>query len=103
MSSIKLRIKRQGEHTLIRLMVTHPMETGRRREGAAGVLVPAHFIQSLQIEHRGHLIADCLFSTAVSRDPYLAVRLRGGASGDTIKVSWEDNRGQRDSEEVVIP
>ncbi|MDD5036875.1 MAG: thiosulfate oxidation carrier complex protein SoxZ [Methylococcaceae bacterium] len=100
MSTIKIRFKRLESAVLIRILIAHPMETGRRQEG--GATVPAHFIQELKIEHNGKLVASCQFSTAVSRDPYLSVRLREGKPGDSIKVSWFDNLGQSDSEEARI-
>ncbi|MBS1214654.1 MAG: sulfur compound-chelating protein SoxZ, partial [Proteobacteria bacterium] len=62
----------------------------------------AHFIRTVRIEHNERLIASCDFSTAVSRDPYLSVRMRGGKSGDRIKVTWEDNLGRSDSDGAFI-
>jgi len=103
MSTIKLRFKRLGDATLIRMLVTHPMETGRRRDPATGTTAPAHYIQTLRIEHNGRTVADCQFSTAVSRDPYLSVRLHNAQSGDRIRVSWVDNLGASDRAESTVP
>ncbi len=103
MSSIKIRIKRLENVSLIRILITHPMETGRRQDKPGGGLVPAHFIQEVKIEHNGRTVASCHFGTAVSRDPYLSLRLKDGRPGDAIKVSWVDNLGQSDSEETRIP
>jgi len=103
MSSIKIRTKRQGEITLIRLLIEHPMETGRRREKDHGDLIPAHFIEHLSIQHNGKTVLESQFTTAISRDPYLSVRLRNGQSGDRIRVSWQDNLGLSDQEEITLP
>jgi len=103
MSTIKIRVKRREGVSLIRLLIAHPMDTGRKRDKASGELIPAHFIQEVKIEHNAKLIASCQLSTAVSRDPYLSLRLRGGVAGDKLKVSWIDNLGQSDSAETVIP
>ncbi len=102
MSSIKIRVKRLETASLIRILITHPMETGRRQEKPGGQVIPAHFIQEVEIEHNGKTVASCQFGTAVSRDPYLSVRLKDGKPGDAIKVSWVDNLGQSDSEEIRI-
>jgi sulfur-oxidizing protein SoxZ len=102
MSTIKIRVKRQEGVCLIRLLIAHPMDTGRQRDALSGNLIPAHFIQELKIEHNAKLVASCRLSTAVSRDPYLSFRLRGGAAGDRVKVSWTDNLGQSDSAETII-
>ncbi len=103
MSTIKIRVKPLAKTSLIRILIAHPMETGRRQDKTTGEIVPAHFIQEVKIEHNGKTIASCRFSTGVSRDPYLSVRLRDGKPGDAIKVSWVDNFGESDSEESRIP
>lgn len=102
MSTIKIRTKRQEAAWLLRVLIAHPMETGRRRDEAGGETVPAHFIQDVTIEHNGKTVATCRLGPGVSRDPYLALRLRGAAAGDSVKVSWADNLGQSDSEEAQI-
>jgi sulfur-oxidizing protein SoxZ len=103
MSTIKLRIKRLESVCLIRILITHPMETGRRQDKASGATIAAHFIQEVKIEHNGIIVASCKFGTAVSRDPYLSFRLREAKPGDRVRVSWLDNLGQSESEETQIP
>jgi sulfur-oxidizing protein SoxZ len=102
MSTLKIRTKQQDGLTLVRLLMTHPMETGRRRDEATGEVIPAHFIREVKIEHNGKLVVSGELSTAVSKDPYLSVRFRGGQPGDKIRVSWVDNLGRKDSAEAVI-
>jgi sulfur-oxidizing protein SoxZ len=103
MSTIKLRIKQLESACLIRILITHPMETGRRQDKASGAMIAAHFIQEVKIEHNGNIVASCQFGTAVSRDPYLSFRLREAKPGDSVRVSWSDNLGQSESEETQIP
>jgi sulfur-oxidizing protein SoxZ len=102
MSSIKIRIKPVESACLVRILISHPMETGRRLDKESGETIAAHFIQEVKIEHNGKVIARCQFGTAVSRDPYLSFRLRGAKSGDSVRVSWLDNLGQSDSDEIQI-
>jgi sulfur-oxidizing protein SoxZ len=102
LSSIKIRTKSQGNKTLIRLLIDHPMETGRRRDEATGKLVPAHFITDLRVELNGQPVVNGLLSTAVSRNPYFSFRLNAAKPGDMLRVSWKDNRGNTDSAESRI-
>lgn len=102
MSTLKVRAKYQDGLTLVRILVTHPMETGRRRDEATGERVPAHFIRELRIEHNGKLVVLGELSTAVSKDPYLSFRFRGGAIGDKVRVIWTDNVGQSDRADTLI-
>jgi sulfur-oxidizing protein SoxZ len=102
MSKLMIRTKRQDGFTLVRVLIEHPMETGRRQDEATGKPIPAHFITLVRIEHEGRLIASGELSTAVSKDPYLSVRFQGGKPGERVRVSWVDNRGGTDSAEAVI-
>lgn len=99
---IKIRTKRKDGLTLVRILIDHPMETGRRKDEVTGTPVPAHFITEVSIEHNGRLLATGELSTAVSRNPYLSVRFKGGKPGDRIRVSWVDNRGQSESAETKM-
>ena len=103
MSTIKLRLKCLDSVCLIRILIAHPMETGRRVDKESGETIPAHLIQEVKLEHNGKVVASCQFGTAVSRDPYLSFRLKAAKAGDRVKVRWVDNLGQSDSEEAQIP
>ncbi len=102
MVNTKIRAKLTDGTTRVRVLIQHPMHTGREKEAGTETVIPAHFIQRLKVERNGRLMIDCRLSTAVSRDPYLAFRLDGGAEGDRITVSWEDNRGQHDRQETIV-
>ena len=103
MSTIKIRVKPLENAYLIRILIAHPMETGRRQDKDSGETIPAHYIQEVKIEHNGKLISRGEFGTAVSRDPYLSLRIRGAKPGDSIKVKWRDNLNESDAEEIQIP
>lgn len=102
MPSIKNRTKHQGDNTLIRLLIEHPMETGRRRDEATGRPVLPHFIIDLRVELSGKAVVDGLLSTAVARNPYFSFRLNDAKSGDQLRVIWVDNLGQQDNAEALI-
>jgi len=102
MSSIKIRTRRSGESTLVRVLIQHPMETGRRRDDETGQLIPAHFITELRLLHNGELVVAGNLSTAVSRNPYFTFELSKAQLGDVIRVHWKDNLGLHDEEELRI-
>ena len=41
-------------------------------------------------------------SQAVSRNPVFSFRLKGGAKGDKIEVSWLDNKGESNTIETAV-
>ena len=87
--------------TDIRVLMTHPMETGQRKDGE-GKIVPLHFIQKVTVKQNGKTVIDSQISQAVSRNPVFFFRLRGGAKGDKIEVSWLDNKGETNKTETAV-
>jgi len=87
--------------TEIRVLMTHPMETGQRKD-SEGKIVPMHFIQNLTVKVNGKAVIEAQTSQAVSRNPVFSFRLKGGAKGDKIEVSWLDNHGDSNSTEATV-
>ena len=98
---MKMRATLAGGYTDIRVLMTHPMETGLRKD-QDGKLVPMHFIQSVIVKVNGKTVVDSQTSQAVSRNPVFSFRLKGGARGDKIEVSWADNQGETNSTEAAV-
>ena len=53
-------------------------------------------------EMRGFRGREAQTSQAVSRNPVFTFRLKGGARGDKIEVSWLDNLGETNSVETAV-
>jgi sulfur-oxidizing protein SoxZ len=102
MASIKMRANIDGDVTTLKALISHPMETGTRKDSKTGKKIPAHFIQEVVCEHKGNAILTANWGPAISKNPYLSFRFRGAAAGDTVKLSWVDNMGEKDSAEVTI-
>ena len=98
---MKMRATLAAGYTDIRVLMTHPMETGLRKD-QDGKLVPMHFIQSVIVKVNGKTVIDSQTSQAVSRNPVFSFRLKGGARGDKIEVSWVDNQGETNSTEAAV-
>ena len=45
---------------------------------------------------------DAQWSQAVSRNPFLGLRVKGAKVGDRISVTWVDNQGDRRIDEAVV-
>ena len=98
---MKIRATLQGETADVRVLMLHPMETGQRRDGK-GQAVPLHFIQSVLIMHNGKTVLDAQWSQAVSRNPFLGLRIKGAKAGDKITVTWVDNKGDKRTDEATV-
>jgi len=91
----------QGTAADIRIAMRHPMETGQRKD-AKGQIVAAHFIRNVVVAHNGTTVFQAQWSQAVSRDPFLGIRIRNARAGDKLSVSWTDNRGDTRTDHAVI-
>lgn len=102
MATIKIRAKVKDGVTTVKTLVSHPMESGQRKDSKTGKKIPAHHITELTAEHNGKVVMLANWGPAISKNPYLSFKFKGGASGETIKVSWVDNMGKGDSAEEAI-
>jgi sulfur-oxidizing protein SoxZ len=98
---IRIRAQARGGGTDIHVLMPHPMETGFRKDEAGGFL-PAHYITDVDIIVAGRTVLKATLSRAVSEDPLLHFRIKGGDPDDRVRVSWVDNWGERRVEESVI-
>lgn len=98
---MRIRATLQGDVADVRILMRHPMETGQRKD-AKGDIVPVHFIQSVIVMHNGTTVVDAQWSQAVSRDPFLGLRVKSAKVGDKITVTWGDNKGDNRTDEVAV-
>jgi sulfur-oxidizing protein SoxZ len=99
--AMRIRATLQGDVADVRILMRHPMETGQRKD-AKGEIVPTHFIQSVVVSHNGNTVLDAQWSQAISRDPFLGLRVKGAKAGDKITVVWIDNKGDKRSDESTV-
>jgi len=98
---IKIKAKVKEGVASVKSLITHPMETGTRRD-ADNNLIPAHYIETVVCEHNGEAVLTAQWGPSVSKDPYFAFMVNGAGSGDTIRISWTDNQGKSASNEITL-
>lgn len=101
-SSIKIRAKEKNGITTVKALMSHPMETGARKDKKTGKKIPAHFIQEVICKHNSDTVMSADWSGGVSKNPYISFKFEGGAKGDQITLSWKDNLGESDSKTAKI-
>ena len=101
MAKIKIRAKAKDGVTTVKTLMNHPMETGLRKN-KSGENIPAHHITEVTAEHNGQVVMVANWGPAISKNPYMSFKFKGGASGDMVKISWVDNKGESDSLEAAI-
>ena len=98
---MKIRAKMEGDAADVKVLISHPMETGQRKN-EKGELVPVHFIQSVIATHNGKTVLDAQWSQAVARNPFLGFRVKSAKAGDKITVSWTDTKGDKGSIDTTV-
>ncbi len=100
-NDIKMRAVLKGDITEVKMLMTHPMETGRRKNDLDET-VPAHFIQLVTATLNGKPVLEAQWGTGISKNPYLTFHLLGAKAGDTVAVTWHDNLGESGNAEIKI-
>ena len=90
-----------GEFVEVKMIVNHPMETGRKKDDV-GQLIAAHFIQVLTITLNGKTVFEAHMGTGIAKNPYLTFRLNGAKIGDKLNANWVDNLGETGVGEVLV-
>jgi len=98
---MKIRARLKDGVTEVKVLMIHPMETGRRIDDA-GETVPAHFIQMVTATLNGKTVLEAQWGTGISKNPYLTFRVRGANLGDKLTVSWIDNKGATNAIEGAV-
>lgn len=88
--------------TTVKALISHPMETGQRKDKTTGQPIPAHYITDFTVEHKGKQVIYGMLGPAVSKNPFIQFRIREGKAGDKLKITWTDNLGKSDSIDVEI-
>lgn len=98
---MRIRAVAANDETTVRILMSHIMESGSRKD-AAGATIPPHHIRDVQITHNGKVVLQAQFTGAVAQDPFLSFKFKGGAKGDRIVVKWTDNKGDSRTDEAAI-
>lgn len=88
--------------TEIFVLINHPMETGLRANPQTKEKIPAHIVQKITFYLNGKEIAVADTGTGVSANPLVSIRVKNTKKGDKVRVTWTDNMGQKDEENIVL-
>lgn len=94
--SIKIRAKAKKGVVTVKALMNHPMETGLRKDKKTGKLIPAHHITEVVAKAGDTTVLDAVWGGAISKNPYMSFRY-SGAKGDSMTLSWTDNKGNSES------
>jgi sulfur-oxidizing protein SoxZ len=99
--AMRIRAQAAGDKTTVRVLMSHEMETGQRKD-AAGKLIPAWFIQEVSATHNGKPVLTAQWGPSISKNPFMQFVVKGAKAGDKITISWVDNKGDKRSDETTV-
>ncbi len=98
---MRIRAQTAGDKTTVRVLMSHEMETGLRKD-AAGKIIPAWFIQEVTAQLNGKPVLNAEWGPSVSKNPFLQFIVKGAKAGDKIAITWRDNRGETRTDEATV-
>jgi sulfur-oxidizing protein SoxZ len=81
----------KGEVFQVKTLITHPMETGLRKDDA-GNPIPRKIINSFTCRYNGAVVFSVDLHEAVAANPYMEFYARAGDSG-TLEFTWQEDGG----------
>ena len=98
---MRIRAQVAGDKATVRVLMSHEMETGQRKD-SAGKVIPAWFIQDVAASHNGKQVLSAQWGPSVSKNPFLQFSVKGAKAGDKIAVTWTDNKGDKRTDEATV-
>ncbi|MEO8059651.1 MAG: thiosulfate oxidation carrier complex protein SoxZ [Burkholderiales bacterium] len=98
---MRIRAQMAGDKATVRVLMSHEMETGLRKD-AAGKLIPAWHIQEVSAQLNGKPVLSAEWGPSVSKNPFLQFAVKGAKAGDKVTITWKDNKGDTRTDEATV-
>ena len=98
---MRIRAQAAGGNATVRVLMSHEMETGQRKD-AAGKTIPAWHITDVSATLNGKTVLTAEWGPAVAKNPFLQFTVKGAKAGDKIGVSWKDTKVDTRTDEAVV-
>ena len=92
----KIRAKEKNGVVTVKSLMSHPMETGLRKNKKTGKKIPPNYIQEVTAKAGDKTVMEAYWGGAISKNPYLSFKYKG-SKGDMLTISWIDNQGKSDT------
>jgi sulfur-oxidizing protein SoxZ len=99
---MKMRAALSGDVAEVKVLMSHPMESGLRKDAKTDKLVPALFINQVVATLNGKTVVDAQWGAAISKNPFLGFKVKGVKAGDKVAVEAVDNSGVKFNGEVAV-
>lgn len=99
---IRITMEKNGEQ-VFKALLSHPMETGYRRDPRTEQYIPADYIEDLHISVDGKKYFDIILGENVSKNPFLSFTFTAPlVDNQLMEISWVDNNKREITYECLI-
>ncbi|HEX5961602.1 MAG TPA: thiosulfate oxidation carrier complex protein SoxZ [Rhodanobacteraceae bacterium] len=100
----KIRATVNGDVVEVKMLMSHPEATGLATDSAGKLKLTGtpHYIKTVTVACNGRNVLSGDWGPAVSKNPFLTLRFKGGKQGDKITVTWHDSAGESRTDEATI-
>ncbi|MEM7422965.1 MAG: thiosulfate oxidation carrier complex protein SoxZ [Pseudomonadota bacterium] len=97
MAKVKPRVKvprnvSAGDVVTIKTLISHPMESGQRKDRKTGELIPRKIINRFVASFEGEEVISVDIEPAVSANPYIEFEMKVPGAG-VMRFEWTDDDG----------
>ncbi len=83
---------KKGDIVTIKTLISHRMESGRRKDKNTGELIPQKIIDQFVCTFNGKRVITSKWHGSISENPYMAFTIRAEESGE-FEFTWRDQDG----------
>jgi sulfur-oxidizing protein SoxZ len=98
---MRIRAQASGDKAVVRVLMSHEMETGQRKD-SAGKIIPAWHITDVTASLNGKQVLSAEWGPSVSKNPFLQFTIKGAKAGDKVAVTWKDTKGDTRTDEATV-
>jgi sulfur-oxidizing protein SoxZ len=88
---MKIRARADGDLVEVKVLMAHVMETGQRKNQAG-----------VEATYGNRTVLSAQWGPAISANPFLSFKFKGGAKGEKVRITWFDSKGETRTDDVVI-
>jgi sulfur-oxidizing protein SoxZ len=81
-----------GDVITIKTLISHKMESGRRKDKKTGEFIPRKIINAFKADFNGATVFEAALEPAISANPYIQFTAKVMESGE-FHFSWTDDDG----------
>jgi len=82
----------KGDVIEIKTLISHPMESGQRKDRKTGEIIPRKIINTFTCTYNGQEVFKADFHPAISANPYMSFFVKVEESGE-FEFTWVDDDG----------